>query len=138
MTLDEAWRILQENQFKRTKNREIILDFFSQNDRYLTAGEVRISMEAGNPGISFDTIYRNLTTFTELGILEETELTGERHFRMHCEPGVHHHHFICTKCGKTRSIPDCPMDIISVNLPNYEVEGHKFEVYGKCPGCVAS
>jgi len=136
MTLDEAWRILQENQFKRTKNREIILDFFSQNDRYLTAGELRNSMEAGNPGISFDTIYRNLTTFTELGILEETELTGERHFRMHCEPGVHHHHFICTKCGKTRSIPDCPMDLIAVNLPNYEVEGHKFEVYGRCPMCV--
>ena len=41
MTLDEAWRILQQNQFKRTKNREIILDFFSQNDRYLTAGDVR-------------------------------------------------------------------------------------------------
>jgi len=70
------------------------------------------------------------------GILEETELTGERHFRMHCEPGVHHHHFICTLCGKTRSIPDCPMDLIAVNLPNYEVEGHKFEVYGRCPMCV--
>ena len=41
MTLDEAWRILQENQFKRTKNREIILGFFSRNDRYLTAGDVK-------------------------------------------------------------------------------------------------
>ena len=30
MTLDEAWRILQENQFKRTKNRETILHFFSE------------------------------------------------------------------------------------------------------------
>ena len=138
MTLDEAWRILQLNQFKRTINRENILNFFSQNDRYLTAGDVKDSIEPDNPGISFDTIYRNLATFTDLGILEETELTGERHFRMHCEPGVHHHHFICTKCGKTRSIPDCPMDIILVNLPNYEVEGHKFEVYGKCPNCIAS
>ena len=138
MTLDEAWRILQDKQFKRTKNREVILNFFSENDRYLTAGDVRNYMESGNPGVSFDTIYRNLATFTELGILEETELTGERHFRMHCEPGVHHHHFICTMCGKTRNIPDCPMDLIAVNLPNYEVEGHKFEIYGKCPGCLAS
>ena len=30
MTLDEAWRILQEHQFKRTKNRETILEFFSE------------------------------------------------------------------------------------------------------------
>ena len=136
MTLDEAWRILQEHQFKRTKNREVILGFLADTNRYLTAGEVKSHMESGNPGISFDTIYRNLTTFTELGILEETELTGERHFRMHCEAGVHHHHFICTICGMTRSIPDCPMDMISVDLPNYEIEAHKFEVYGRCPKCV--
>ena len=96
MTIDEAWRILGENQLKRTKNREVLLDLFLENDRYLTAGKIKDFMEAENPGISFDTIYRNLSSFTELGILEETELSGERHFRMHCDAGVHHHHFICT------------------------------------------
>lgn len=138
MTLDEAWRILQENQFKRTKNRETILQFFSNKDRYMTALDVKNFMENDNPGISFDTIYRNLSTFSELGILEETDLNGERHFRMQCDPGVHHHHFICTDCGKTRNIPHCPMEMITVNLPNYEVEGHKFEIYGKCPACVVN
>ena len=64
MTLDEAWRILQENQFKRTKNRDTILQFFSHKDRYLTALEVKNFMAKDNPGISFDTIYRNLTTFS--------------------------------------------------------------------------
>lgn len=137
MTIDEAWRILGENQLKRTKNREVLLDLFLENDRYLTAGKIKDFMEAKNPGISFDTIYRNLSSFTELGILEETELSGERHFRMHCEAGVHHHHFICRTCGKTQNIPDCPMDLIAVNLPNYEIEEHKFEIYGKCPLCIA-
>jgi Fur family zinc uptake transcriptional regulator len=28
------------------------------------------------------------------------------------------------------------MESISVNLQGYEVEGHKFEIYGKCPVCV--
>ena len=119
MTLDEAWRILQENQFKRTKNRDTILQFFSNKDRYLTALEVKNFISDDNPGISFDTIYRNLTTFSELGILEETDLNGERNFRMQCDPGVHHHHFICTACGKTRNIPHCPMEMITVNLPDY-------------------
>lgn len=138
MTLDEAWKILQENQFKRTKNRELMLSFFAEHDRYMTAADLRNFLESTNPGISFDTIYRNLSTFEELGIIEETELSGERHFRMHCEPGVHHHHFICTICGSTRSIPDCPMESIAMNLPGYVIEGHKFEVYGQCPECVAA
>lgn len=136
MTLDEAWEVLIQNQFKRTRNREIILEFLLAKDRYVTAMEVRNHMAADNPGVSFDTIYRNLSTFSELGILEETELNGERQFRMQCDHGVHHHHFICTDCGKTKNIPHCPMETLAVNLPGYEVEGHKFEVYGKCPVCV--
>ncbi len=80
MTIDEAWRILGENQLKRTKNREVLLDLFLENDRYLTAGKIKDFMEAKNPGISFDTIYRNLSSFTELGILEETELIRGKTF----------------------------------------------------------
>lgn len=135
MNVKEAWKILQENNLKKTKNRTVILQFFEENNRYLTANDVKKFIEEDNPNISFDTIYRNLTAFTELGILEETELTGERHFRMHCDPGVHHHHFICTLCGITKNIPDCPMDVLPIRLPNYEIESHKFEIYGKCPSC---
>ncbi|MBB4825734.1 Fur family zinc uptake transcriptional regulator [Sporosarcina luteola] len=137
MTLDEAWRILSEHQFKRTKNRETLLEYFSEHDKYLSAMEVRNFMAQDNPGISYDTIYRNLTTFSELGILEETELNGERHFRMQCDAKNHHHHFICTECGKTRSISHCPMETITGELSGYEVEGHKFEIYGKCPICIS-
>ena len=136
MNIEKAWEILEENELKRTKNREVILSFFEEENRYLTASDVKDYMEVNNPKISFDTIYRNLSTFTALGILEETELAGERHFRMECDPGVHHHHFICTLCGLTSNIAQCPMDLLSINLPNYEIESHKFEVYGKCSSCL--
>lgn len=135
MNVERAWDTLREHSFKRTKNREAILEFLADRDGYTAAMDVGEFLKKDNPGVSFDTIYRNLTTFAKLGILEETDLNGERQYRMHCEPGVHHHHFICTVCGKTKHIPSCPMDHISVNLPGVEIEGHKFEVYGKCPRC---
>lgn len=138
MNLQQALHVLQQDGLKHTKNREVMLRFFDGHERYVTASDVKEFIENDNPGISFDTIYRNLATFTSLGILEETELAGERHFRMHCDAGVHHHHFICTVCGITENIPDCPMDVLSVHLPDHTIESHKFEIYGKCPNCIAS
>lgn len=135
MNVEKAWVLLKEHSFKRTKNREAILDYLARQDGYIPAMDVCNFLKKTNPGLSYDTIYRNLATFSELGILEETELNGERQFRMHCDPGVHHHHFICTVCGKTKHIPSCPMDLLAVDLPDVEIEGHKFEIYGKCSSC---
>ncbi|GKV68070.1 transcriptional regulator ZurR [Sporosarcina sp. NCCP-2716] len=135
MNVEKAWTILKDHSFKRTKNREAILHYLAQQDGYTAAMDVSEFLKRENPGLSYDTVYRNLATFADLGILEETDLHGERQFRMHCDPGVHHHHFICTVCGRTKHIPSCPMDLLAVELPGVEIEGHKFEVYGKCPSC---
>lgn len=135
MNVDRAWEILKGKGFKKTDKREQILEMFNESEKYLTARDLLDVMKIDYPGMSYDTIYRNLSTFVDLGILEATELTGERHFRMQCETEHHHHHFICMTCGKIKEIHHCPMNLISEELPEYEIGEHKFEIYGKCPQC---
>jgi len=136
MNLTKAWEILKDSGFKKTDKREQILEMFEATEKYLTARDLLAVMKKDYPGMSYDTIYRNLATFVDLGILEETELSGERHFRMQCETEHHHHHFICMECGKIKEIHLCPMEMLHEQLPEYEVEDHKFEIYGKCPDCI--
>lgn len=135
MNVNEAIQFLKENGFKQTGKREDMLQLFADSDKYLTAKDVLDELKEDYPGLSFDTIYRNLSLFVKMGILEMTELSGEKHFRFSCSRHQHHHHFICMDCGKTKEIETCPMTSLSEDLKGYDISGHKFEIYGRCPEC---
>jgi Fur family transcriptional regulator, zinc uptake regulator len=134
MNTTDAIELLKQKGYKTTGKRKDILTFFEKADGYRTAKDLIQHLEQTYEGISFDTIYRNLHLYNEMGILETTELNGERHFRMNCTHH-HHHHFICKYCGKTKEIDVCPMDEVKKSLKDYEIEDHKFEIYGLCPQC---
>ena len=136
MNLEEALQILKERGFKYTGKREEMIRICASEKRYLSAKDIMERMKENYPALSFDTVYRNLSTFVELGILEETELDGEGKFRLSCSTHGHHHHVICTECGKTSALPNCPMTVIPQIPEDFQVTGHKFEVYGTCKDCV--
>ncbi|MCL1631768.1 transcriptional repressor [Sporolactobacillus sp. CPB3-1] len=134
MNKQEAMLLLKNKGYKHTDKREDILDLFAKSGGYLSAKEIQSSLKDSYPGISFDTIYRNLSLFQDLMILEETELDGEKMYQFHCKDH-HHHHLICLRCGKTKTIDICPMQDLSQVDPEFEVTGHKFEIYGYCKAC---
>ncbi|NJP37687.1 Fur family transcriptional regulator [Alkalicoccus luteus] len=134
MNVQEAMDKLKQNGYKYTDKRKDMLQLFSDESRYLAAKDVLEHMQDTYEGMSFDTIYRNLSLFTELHILEATELEGEKRFRFSCSTDHHHHHVICLDCGKTKHIHHCPMND-TPGAPGFQVTGHKFEIYGYCEQC---
>ncbi|MCD5322409.1 MULTISPECIES: Fur family transcriptional regulator [Pontibacillus] len=136
MNSTKALNVLKDHGYKHTKQRKKLLDLFDQYDAYVSVKDLFEVFRLDFPGASYDTVYRNLYTLAEIGILETTTLDGEKHFRFHCDTHGHHHHFICTSCGKTSPINLCPVEDVVSTLPGHQIENHKFEVYGKCPSCV--
>lgn len=135
MDLHQALDVLKRNGYKYTGKRETMVNIFQEQKRYLTAKECYHYMQEKYPGVSFDTVYRNLSLFEALGIIEATEWDGERRYRFHCGSDRHHHHVICTECGRTEIIQACPMNAIIRKPQNFQITGHKFEIYGICSEC---
>lgn len=135
--IDQALVTMKEHGFKYTKKRAEMLTYLAKRNRYVSAKELHQHMNEQFPGLSYDTVYRNLHDFSEIDLLEETDLNGEMKFRFHCcnDHHHHHHHFICTVCGKTKELDLCPMDFFSEQLPGCLIEGHRFEILGRCEDC---
>lgn len=74
------------------------------------------------PTISFNTIYKNLETFEELGIVVKVNpLYNEARYDADVRP---HHHLICRQCKKIVDVHDKKLD----RLPAPEEAGDGFEV----------
>lgn len=85
-----------ENGLKITPQRSLIFDELSKATDHPTADAIYKRVRKSLPNISFDTVYRTLLSFTEIGILSLVEGTGEQ---KRFEPNLHqHHHFRCIKC----------------------------------------
>ncbi|MGC6767818.1 Fur family transcriptional regulator [Enterococcus sp. LJL51] len=132
----EALEIMKTHGLKYTKKREAIIAYLIKRNRYISAKEVYEFMNNEYKGISYDTIYRNLHDFEDMALLETTDLNGEKKFRFHCSHDMeHHHHFICVVCGKTKEIHMCPMTFFEEQLNGCSIEGHRFEILGRCENC---
>ena len=126
---------LKKSGYKVTGKREQMLEIFAASNKYITAKELFEQMQDEYPRLEFRYNLPKSIIFDELGILEATELAGEKHFRYTCSTHDHHHHFICLDCGGTKAIEACPMEFVTEDLKEYDVADHKFEIYGKCPKC---
>ncbi|WP_027415884.1 Fur family transcriptional regulator [Aneurinibacillus terranovensis] len=135
MNVSEALNLLKDKGYRYTGKRETMVRAFARENRYMSAKEILKLMQKDYPQLSFDTVYRNLSLFEELGILEVTEFKGERLYSLSCPESHHHHHIICTVCGKTQKLDLCPMSSIFGTPPGFNITGHKFEIYGQCEAC---
>ena len=91
--------ILKEKGLKLTPQRRLIADILHDTETHLTAEEIIGHVQSKMLGVNKSTIYRTLELLENIGCVYKSEL-GDQFIYHHAEEG-HHHHLICTKCGKT-------------------------------------
>jgi Fur family ferric uptake transcriptional regulator len=125
-----------DDQFRMTPQREVILEELERVDSHPTADEIYEMVRERLPRISLGTVYRNLETMAERGMIRKLEVAGRKK-RFDGRAGEHYH-VRCLECGRVGDIDRVRgLDALTRcrKLAGYQIKGYRLEFVGYCPAC---
>ena len=134
---DELVDSLDRSGHRLTTPRRLVAGLVAARDGHFTAADLVTDARRARTGIGRATVFRTLELFTELGLVERVDLPNGDHAYVACE-AVHHHHAICTSCGRSFDISDVGLARMLDKVGNeldFRVTSHRLEVFGICAGC---
>jgi Fe2+ or Zn2+ uptake regulation protein len=137
MTADTLVDALARAGVRVTAPRRAVARLVAAHDGHFTAGDLIDDTRAARRPIGRATIFRALELFTSLGLVERVDLPDGTHAWVACE-AVHHHHAICTRCGRSTDVQDAGLaEALAVigRRSGFRVTSHRLEVFGLCASC---
>ncbi|MFC2165440.1 Fur family transcriptional regulator [Acidobacteriota bacterium] len=147
MPIPRARRHMRKGHFHRwTAPREAILQLLSGSSKHMSAKEVYAAIHRHDPGVGLTTVYRTLGLLHEMGLIHKFA-AGDGHRRYEFaadETKEHHHHLICTNCGKIIDYSEFVDEELALvkkiedklsKKYNFEISDHNIEFLGLCPKC---
>ena len=123
-------------QFRMTKQRQLILDEIRKLKSHPTADEMYQVLRKKMPRISLGTVYRNLETLSRTGLLRKIDVGGtQKRFDGDISD---HHHVRCTKCSRVDDLfidADKSLTKKAALATDFEISRHNIEFIGLCPNC---
>ena len=116
--------------YRMTEPRRALAALIAEQDGHFTAAELVTAAQATRPAVGRATDYRTLDLL---------EGNGE-HAYVGCEP-AHHHHVVCSRCGRTSEIDDAGLRSVVRDVARetgFRVDDHRLELFGVCPDCQAA
>ena len=123
---------------RNTRQRSAVVDVLQDIDRFASAQSIHRELSDRGQKVGLTTVYRTLQTLTEVGAVDALNSdTGETLYR-HCLTDRHHHHLVCTNCGRSEEIDGGPVEQWAKETAakyGFELSGHDAEIFGVCRNC---
>jgi len=133
--------------YRITVAREAILDVLNQTEEHLSAEDVYLAVHNDYPNVGLTTVYRTLELLVHMGLVFKFDF-GDGRARFELAEGPkgtrHHHHLVCTRCGRVIDYTDFIDDEIELlgrtekglsNKFNFKITNHLIQFYGLCNQC---
>lgn len=124
---------------RMTPQREVLLRILGETPHHPTAEELYRKVRKVLPSVSAATVYRNVQTLVDAGVLSVLERAGQA-IRYDPNP-EEHHHFVCERCGEVTDVYvarlDYALDHGRSGLGDADIRACAVQLHGICARCRA-
>lgn len=132
---------LREMGLRITPLKEALLSILETKAQPLSVVELQSALKKHRLRPNKTSLYRELQTFVEIGIVEEFQhISGVRSFEL-SKFGEHHHHFMCEACEDIIDFENEEIEELikktesSLKRKGMSVSAHALNLYGLCSSC---
>lgn len=138
LTANRIAGIIREHGYKLTPQRHAVLKVIAAAHDHLTPDAIYNEVRQEHPEMGLVTVYRTLDLLNELNLVCRVHSSDGCRSYMMRRPTEHHHHLVCSQCGRVVDFTNCSVQDIEKRLAEetgFGIEGHLLEFYGLCPAC---
>lgn len=123
---------------RNTRQRAAVVEVLRELEKFASAKEIYAELQSRQAKVGLTTVYRTLNSLVEIDAVDALHMpSGETLYR-HCESDGHHHHLVCTKCGRTEEVDGGPVEQWANDVASkygFQLSSHDAEVFGVCENC---
>lgn len=126
---------------RTTRQRVAVVETLRQLDNFASAKTIHEQLQEQGYKVGLTTVYRTLQSLAEVHAVDVLNVAGGETLYRQCDNSDHHHHLVCTTCGKTVEIDGGPVERWAgehARKHGFVLNGHTAEVFGTCKDCLDS
>lgn len=114
-------------------------ELVAASDGHFSAADLLDRARQRRAKVGRATVFRALELLTALRIVERLDLPNRSHAYVLCDPDAHHHHLVCSACGRSIDVADGELARLVEGIGRrngYRIDTHRLELFGTCPTCI--
>lgn len=131
---ERAKNRLNEAGFRSGAARRQVIELLEGEHCAVTALEIDRRLSS----VGRASVYRTLEQLEQLELVHRVEVGGESAAYERNDPGEHHHHMVCVRCGRLVPFEDASLERAIHRVgegAEFEVISHDVLLRGVCPRC---
>lgn len=126
---------------RMTRQRTAVVETLRAVDRFASPKVIHEALEQRGEKVGLTTVYRTLQSLAEIGAVDVLQTPDGETLYRHCLTDHHHHHLVCTRCGRSEEVEGGPVEkwaeLVAARY-GYKLVAHDAEIYGVCRACQAA